>query len=90
MPAMITSETTDTILTKLKVFCPQDELMKALTTVSRAVSTKSTLPVLNNILLAAEKVDQAGRLRLTATNLEISISMLIQAEVEQPGPGVLQ
>jgi len=65
----------------MKVSCTQENLAKGLSIVSRAVATRSTLPVLSNILLST---DQA-RLKLSATNLEIGINCWIGAKVEQEG-----
>ena len=65
----------------MKVSCLQENLQKGLATVARAVSSRSTLPVLNNILLAAEE----SRLRLAATDLTIAITTWIGAKVEEEG-----
>ena len=65
----------------MKLTCPQDNLSKGLATVNRAVSTRSTMPILSNILLATD----GPRLKLSATNLELSINCWIEAEVEQEG-----
>lgn len=65
----------------MKVSCLQENLAKGLGIVSRAVSTRSTLPVLANVLLATDE----GRLKLSATNLEIVITCWIGAKVEQEG-----
>lgn len=65
----------------MKISCLQDNLAKGLGIVGRAVSTRSTLPVLANVLLAAEN----GRLRLSATNLEIVITCWIGAKVHEEG-----
>ena len=65
----------------MKVSCLQENLAKGLSIVSRAVATRSTLPVLSNILLATD----ASRLKLSATNLEIGVNCWIGASVEQEG-----
>ena len=65
----------------MKVSCLQEHLAKGLGIVSRAVSTRSSLPVLANVLLATEN----GRLKLSATNLEIVITCWIGAKVEEEG-----
>jgi len=49
--------------------------------VGRAVATRATLPVLSNVLLATDQ----SRLKLSATNLEISINCWIGAKVEEEG-----
>ncbi len=65
----------------MKVACLQENLAKGLSVVSRAVSTRSTLPVLANILLETDN----GRLKLSATNLEIVVTAWIGAKVEEEG-----
>ena len=65
----------------MKVTCKQQELSRGLSTVGHAVSNRSTLPILANILLATDN----GRLRLYATNLEIGINCWIDAEVQEEG-----
>jgi DNA polymerase-3 subunit beta len=65
----------------VKVSCLQETLQRALGQVSRAVATKTALPVLSNVLLATED----GRLKIAATNLEIGITTLIPAQVEEEG-----
>lgn len=54
----------------MKIVCSQDQLNRGLSIVGKAVTTRTTLPVLNNILLATDE----GRLKLTATNLEVGIT----------------
>lgn len=65
----------------MKVSCLQENLAKGLSIVGRAVSTRSTLPVLANVLLATD----GGRLKLAATNLEVVITCWIGAKVEEEG-----
>ncbi len=65
----------------MKISCLQDNLAKGLSTVGRAVSPRSTLPVLGNVLLAVDN----GRLKLSATNLEIVITCWIGATVTEAG-----
>jgi DNA polymerase-3 subunit beta len=59
----------------------QENLARGLQVVSRAVSTRSTLPVLANVLL---KTEDAG-LKLTATNLEIGITYWVPGKIDQDG-----
>jgi DNA polymerase-3 subunit beta len=65
----------------MKVTVLQENLSRGLSTVSRAVSPRSTLPVLANVLIATDE----GRLRLSATNLEMGITCWIPARIEQEG-----
>jgi DNA polymerase-3 subunit beta len=65
----------------MKLSCTQENLTKALGIVVRSVSPRTTLPVLNNILLKTEK----GRLKISATDLEIGIHTWIGAKIDQEG-----
>ena len=65
----------------MKITVLQENLAHGLNIVSRAVSPRSTLPVLSNILVATDE----GRLRLSATNLELGITCWIGAKVEEEG-----
>ncbi len=65
----------------MKVSVLQENLARGLTTVARAVSPRSTLPVLGNILVATDD----GRLRLSGTNLELGITCWIGAKIEDEG-----
>jgi DNA polymerase-3 subunit beta len=65
----------------MKLSCLQENLSKGLGIVGRAVATRTTLPITNNILLATEQ----SRLKLAATNLEMAISYWLGAMVEQEG-----
>jgi len=65
----------------MKVNVLQESLARGLSIVSRAVSPRSTLPVLSNVLVASDE----GRLRLSATNLELGITCWIGAKIEEEG-----
>ena len=65
----------------MKVIVQQQQLAHGVNVVSRAVTSRSTLPVLSNILI---KTDE-GRLRLSATNLELGISAWIGVKVSEDG-----
>jgi DNA polymerase-3 subunit beta len=65
----------------MKLSCLQENLNRGLGIVGRAVATRSTLPITQNILLSAEQ----SRLKLAATNLEMAITCWIGAKVKQKG-----
>jgi DNA polymerase III subunit beta len=65
----------------VKLSVMQENLARGLSVVSRAVSTRSTLPVLANVLL---KTEDAG-LKLTATNLEIGITYWVPGKIDSDG-----
>ena len=59
----------------------QENLSRGLSIVGRAVATRTTLPITQNVLLSTDQ----SRLKLAATNLEIAISTWIGAQVEEEG-----
>jgi len=65
----------------MKLSCLQDNLNRGLNIVGKAVATRTTLPITNNVLLATDQ----SRLKLAATNLEMAISCWIGAKVEEEG-----
>ncbi|HEY4711988.1 MAG TPA: DNA polymerase III subunit beta [Dehalococcoidia bacterium] len=65
----------------MKLSCSQENLNWGLSIVGRAVATRSTLPITQNILLSAEQ----SRLKLAATNLEMATTCWIDAKVKQKG-----
>jgi DNA polymerase-3 subunit beta len=65
----------------MKITVLQENLARGLSIVSRAVSPRSTLPVLANVLVATDE----GRLRLSATNLELGITCWIGAKIHEEG-----
>jgi DNA polymerase-3 subunit beta len=65
----------------LKLTCKQPDLARGLSMVSRAVLSHSMLPILANILVTTDH----GRLRLSATNLEIGIQVWVDAHIEEEG-----
>jgi DNA polymerase-3 subunit beta len=65
----------------LKLTCSPGPLSQALQVVSRAISTRTTLPILNNILLETT----GDGLSLTATNLEVGIRKVVPAEISEEG-----
>src|SRR5581483_4280905 len=65
----------------VKLTCKQQDLNRGLSAVNHAVSGRSTLPILQNILLATDH----GRLKLSATNLEIGINCWVDAEISEEG-----
>jgi len=65
----------------VKISCLQENLAKGLGIVGRAVASRSTLPVLSNVMLATDN----GRLKISATNLDIGINCWVGAKVEEEG-----
>ncbi len=65
----------------MKIILLQQDLLPHLQAVSRVSGIRSTLPVLDNILLASD----GSKLKLSATNLEIGVIEFVPAEVIEPG-----
>ncbi|MFA5633908.1 MAG: DNA polymerase III subunit beta [Candidatus Dojkabacteria bacterium] len=65
----------------MKFSCNQDTFSKYLNIMSRVVSSKPGLPILNNVYFEASK----GKLVMKTTDLELSISTWIGADVEDDG-----
>ena len=65
----------------MRLTCLQENLSRALNIVGRAVATRTTLPVTQNVLLATDQ----GRWKLSATNLEIAITTWVGGKVESEG-----
>jgi DNA polymerase-3 subunit beta len=65
----------------MKISILQENLNKGLNTISRFITSKTQLPILNNVLV---KTDQ-GRLKLSATNLETGINYWLGAKMEKEG-----
>jgi DNA polymerase III subunit beta len=71
--------------TELHVTCSRDELAAALGTVSRGLSSRGAVQVLNGILLRGEE----GRLTLAATDMEISLRAAIGGDISGDGAVVV-
>jgi len=65
----------------MKIKVQKDSLLKSLQKVSNIITSRTTLPVLANVLLEA----QDGKLTLTTTDLELRLTTSLEAEVEEPG-----
>lgn len=65
----------------MKIICTQENLRTGLTMTSRIISSSNTLPILNNLLLKTEN----GLLKISSTNLELSIHTIVRCKVESEG-----
>ncbi len=65
----------------MQVSVLQEHLAKGLDTIARAVANRSSTLILNNVLIATED----GRLKLSATNLELAITARLGAQVDVEG-----
>ena len=65
----------------MQLSCLQENLSRGLSVVQRAVATRTTLPITQNVMMSTDN----SRLKLSATNLEIAISTWVGAQVEEEG-----
>ncbi|MBE0477436.1 MAG: DNA polymerase III subunit beta [Coriobacteriia bacterium] len=68
----------------MRITLARGELLDTLSVVGRALSSRSTLPILSGVLLSAEH----SRIVMQATDLEISIKASVEAKVDQDGKTV--
>ncbi len=69
----------------MKISVSKEKLLEGLQTVQNVVSTRTTLPILSNVLLQADN----GKLRLTTTDLDVGVSGSVDAQIEKPGATTL-
>jgi len=65
----------------MKLTISKEQMMNGLQAVQNVVSTRTTLPILSNVLLRAE----GEQLQLTATDLDVTISSTVEARVDTAG-----
>lgn len=64
----------------MKIRCVKEDLLRGIQIVQKGISTKSSLPILSSILFEAD-----DKLKLQTTDLETSISCLVNAKVTKKG-----
>ncbi len=65
----------------MKVSILRENLAKALAVCGRVVTTRGSLEILSNVMIATE----SGRLKISATNLEVGVNYWVGAKVEADG-----
>lgn len=65
----------------MKIVCSRKDLFEGVQTAARAVSSRSSLPILSHLLISA----QDGVIKLAATDLEIGVECRISANIEEQG-----
>ena len=68
----------------MKVICSKEELFDGINIVQKAVSTKTTMPILEGILIEAEE-----QFKLTGNDLELGIECFVNADIREPGSIVI-
>ena len=65
----------------MKINCPRDNLMKAVSIVSKAVSSKTSMPILESFLINAS----SDEIKITANDMEMAIETNIDGLIFEPG-----
>jgi DNA polymerase III subunit beta len=65
----------------MKFTVAKEQILNGLQAVQNIVTSRTTLPILSNVLLRAEE----ERLHLTATDLDVTISCSVEAGIKRPG-----
>ncbi|MCS5621299.1 MAG: DNA polymerase III subunit beta [Nitrospinaceae bacterium] len=65
----------------MKLTIGQEEFITGIQAVQNVVSTRTTLPILANVLMKAE----GNQLKMTATDLDVTITKTVKATVEEEG-----
>lgn len=69
----------------MKIICDKDKILKAINSVTKAVASKTTMPILEGILIQTNDKE----VKLTTYDLEIGIEYVIEAQVEEQGATVV-
>jgi len=69
----------------MKFSVSKDKMLEGLSIVQNVVSTRTTLPILSNVLLQASD----GEIRLTTTDLDVGVRGSVEAQVERTGATTL-
>ena len=69
----------------MKIVCYKDKLIKALNSVVKGVASKTTMPILEGILIQTNN----NEIKLTTYDLEIGIEYIIECEIEEQGSTVV-
>ncbi len=79
------AETTPRTIFPMKFRISKEALLDGLQKVQHVVSTRTTLPILSNVLLVAKD----GRLTFTTTDLDVGITGSVEATIEKEGATTL-
>ena len=69
----------------MRMICDKDKILKAINSVTKAVASKTTMPILEGILIQTND----NNVKLTTYDLEIGIEYIIEANVEEQGATVV-
>src|ERR1039457_1707563 len=63
----------------------KDQIIAGLSAAQNVVSTRTTLPILSNVLIRAER----NHVEFTATDLDVTVACKVEAKVTKPGGATL-
>ena len=69
----------------MKIICDKEKILKAINSVTKAVASKTTMPILEGILIQTND----NEVKLTTYDLEIGIEYIIEAQIEEQGNTVV-
>ena len=69
----------------MKVICEKEKILKGISSVINGVATKTTMPILEGILIQTND----NELKLTSYDLEIGIEYILEAQIEEQGATVV-
>lgn len=69
----------------MKIICEKDKILKSINSVVKSVATKTTMPILEGILIQTN----GNQLKLTSYDLELGIECVMEATIEQEGATVV-
>ena len=65
----------------MKIICDKEKILKAINSVVKAVASKTTMPILEGILIQTND----NEIKLTTYDLELGIEYILEANVEEEG-----
>ncbi len=69
----------------MKIVCEKEKILKAINSVTKAVASKTTMPILEGILIQTNDKE----VKLTTYDLEIGIEYIIDADIKEQGATVV-
>ena len=69
----------------MKITCEKEKLLKAINSVTKAVASKTTMPILEGILIQTND----NEVKFTTYDLEIGIEYVINADIKEQGATVV-
>ncbi len=69
----------------MKLVCEKDKILRAINSVTKAVASKTTMPILEGILIQTND----NQVKLTTYDLEIGIEYIIECDVKEQGATVV-